>query len=192
MTETAATEQTDPREAASDAQTDGTTAGGAPVRKSTWTPTQNLARILWMFFGPLLWSLLPFARPTLLRAFGATVGKGCRFGPAVQVAIPWNLDIGDRVSVRSHAILYALGPVKIGSRSTLDHKAHLCAGTHDASDPGFPLVRSPITVGSDCLLGVDSFVAPGVTVGDGATLLPRASAHRDVPPGATKLSTPSR
>jgi putative colanic acid biosynthesis acetyltransferase WcaF len=164
----------------------------ALTRKTPWTLRQNITRTIWMTFGRLAWALIPRMRSRLIRLFGGKVGKNCVFASSVEVTIPWHVDIGDNVRVRPGAIIYSLGKIKIGENSVLDSRAHLCAGTHDMADPAFPLVRRPITIGKNCLVGIDSYVAPGVVIGDDCRIWPRASVYKSQPDGVSLRGNPAR
>lgn len=161
-------------------------------RESPWTFKQNVARTVWMTLGRVAWAFCPPARAPLVRLFGGKVGKDVRFASQVEVTIPWNVDIGDHVRVRSGAIIYSLGPISIGAGSVLDSRAHLCAGTHDMTDPTFPLVREPIRLGANCYIGIDSYVAPGVTLGDNVRVWPRASVYKSHGSGVALAGNPAR
>ncbi|MEZ6242476.1 MAG: DapH/DapD/GlmU-related protein [Phycisphaerales bacterium] len=168
------------------------TARAALSRKTPWTLKENIARVMWMTFGKVGWTLLPPARSTLIRLFGGKVGRACRFASRVEVTIPWNVRIGARVQVREGAIIYSLGPITIGDDSVLDARAHLCAGTHDMTDPTFPLVKPPITLGERCFVGIDAYIAPEVELGDGCRVWPRASVYKSFPDGACLKGNPAR
>ncbi len=168
------------------------TARAALSRKTPWTLKENIARVMWMTFGKVAWTLLPPARSALIRLFGGKVGRACRFASRVEVTIPWNVRIGDRVLVRDGAIIYSLGPITIGDDSVLDARAHLCAGTHDMTDPTFPLVKPPITLGQRCIVGIDAYVAPDVELGDGSRVWPRASVYKSFPEGVSLKGNPAR
>lgn len=161
-------------------------------RKTPWTLKQNIARTIWMTFGRLFWLLLPGFRSSLIRLFGGDVGKNCVFSGSVEVTIPWNVTIGDNVRVRHGAIIYSLGDITIGDNCVLDARSHLCAGTHDMSDPSFPLVKLPITVGNNCILGIDCYIAPGVEIGDDCRIWPRASVYKNCPSGTSVRGNPGR
>lgn len=45
-------------------------------------------------------------------------------------------------------------------------------------------------IGNDVSLGVDCLIMPGVTIGDGAVILPRSVVHHDVPPYAVVMGNP--
>jgi putative colanic acid biosynthesis acetyltransferase WcaF len=167
-------------------------ANSALTRKTPWTLKQNIARTVWMTFGRVLWLGLPRQRSRLIRLFGGRVGKNCVFGSSVEVTIPWHVDIGDNVRIRSAAVIYSLGEIRIGHDCVLDARAHLCAGTHDMSDPSFPLVRMPITIGNRCFLGIDTYVGPGVELGDDCRVWPRTSVYKSEPAGTALRGNPAR
>ena len=159
-----------------------------------WTPGQQVGRVLWACAWPLF-RLSPRVmwgwRRMLLRAFGAKVGENAHIYPSVRVTIPWNLEIGDQAAVGDHAILYALGPIRIGARATISQYAHLCAGTHDWRDPSMPLVKSPLEIGEDAWVCADAFVGPGVKVGEGAILGARGVAVKDLAPRTINGGNPA-
>ena len=59
--------------------------------------------------------------------------------------------------------------------------------------PGdFPTGRLATTIGHDVWIGQGAFLRPGITVGDGALIAPRAVVSRDVPPYAVVEGAPAR
>lgn len=160
-----------------------------------WSRSENIGRVLWALVTPLFrfsprifWSW----RRMLLRAFGARIGRNVHIYPSVAVTIPWNIEIGDEAAVGDHAILYALGPIRIGARATVSQYAHLCAGTHDWRDPTMPLVRTPLVIGEDVWVCASAFVGPGVAVGDSAIIGAGAVTMKDVEPGAIMGGNPAK
>lgn len=160
-----------------------------------WSRRAQIGRVLWGVIWPLfrlsprpLWGW----RRMLLRIFGARVGRGVHIYPSTQITIPWNLDLGDSCAVGDGAILYALGPITIGARATISQGAHLCAGTHDLTDPSRPLLKPPIHVCEDAWICADAFVGPGVRIGRGAIVGARAVAMRDVADETTVVGNPAR
>lgn len=173
--------------------------GGTPAeppRVSPYSAKAKIGRVLWGLVSATLWRFsprgLPGFRRLLIGLFGGRVGPGTRIDPSVRVEIPWNLTIGANVRVCEHAILYCLGPVTIGDGTLVGPYAHLCAGTHDYTDPRFTLLREPIVIGANCALMTASFVAPRVTVGDGVVLKPRAGLYRDGEPGKVYAGNPAK
>lgn len=160
-----------------------------------WSRREQMGRILWALVWPLFrLSPRPFwaCRRSLLRLFGARVGTGAHLYPTVDITIPWNLEIGDHAAVGDRAILYALGPITIGTNATVSQRAHLCAGTHDFRSPSMSLVKSPISVGDDAWICAEAFVGPGVDIGAGAVVGARAVVMRNVPPGFVVAGNPAQ
>ncbi len=164
-------------------------------RSHSWSLPEKLGRVAWRFCHPLFrfsprifWGW----RVWLLRCFGARIGRGVHIYPSVRITIPWHLSIGDQVAIGDHAILYALGRITIAERATISQYAHLCAGSHDWRDPARPLQRLPIHVGADAWICADSFVGPGVRIGEGAVVGARAVAMRDVPDRHIAVGNPAK
>jgi putative colanic acid biosynthesis acetyltransferase WcaF len=156
---------------------------------------EQLRRILWALAAPLFrcsprvcfgW------RSFLLRRFGARVGRGTHIYNSAIIYMPWNLTIGDQSCIGEWALVYSLGPVTIGSRTTISQRVHLCAGTHDHTDPVLPLRKPPIAIGDQAWVCADAFVGPGVTVGNGAVVGARAVVTRDVEPWVVVAGNPAR
>lgn len=163
------------------------------VRK--WSRKELIGRILWFMIYPLfrlsprpLWGW----RRAILRCFGAQLGENVHVYPSVRIIIPWNIEIGDYAAVGDHAILYALGHIRIGARSVVSQGAHICAGTHDWRDATMPLIKSPITIGDDVWVCADAFVGPGAIIGRNAIVGARAVVVKDVPVGAIVAGNPAR
>ena len=160
-----------------------------------WTRRELAGRVLWALAAPLFrLSPRPFWgwRRSMLRVFGAKVGRDVHVYPTARITIPWNLTLGDGCAVGDHAILYALGPITLGPRAVVSQYAHICAGSHDWRDPAMPLTRPPITLGADVWVCADVFVGPGVTVANGAILGARATVVRDVPSNTIVAGNPAQ
>lgn len=159
-----------------------------------YTRKEYLGRLLWALATPLF-RLSPRPlygwRRVLLRSFGASVGREVRIHPNARIIIPWNLSIGDQSSLGDHALVYNLGPVTIGARSTVSHLAHLCAGSHDYLDPALPLLRLPIDIGADVWVCAQSFVGPGLRLGDGCVVGAGAVVTRSVEPWTVVAGNPA-
>lgn len=154
-----------------------------------------IRRVLWsagrLFFR---YSLRPMFgwRRFVLRLFGATVGKGVHVYPSATIYFPWNLSIGDWSSIGEEALIYNLGPINIGERTTISQRAHLCAGTHDYTQVDLPLLKPPITVGNQVWICADVFIGPGVTIADNAIAGARAVVIRDVGSDDIVAGNPAR
>ncbi len=114
-----------------------------------YSPGEMFLRLLWIF-GKVLFRFSPRPffgwRCLVLKCFGAKVGNHVNIYNTAVICFPWNFHIGDWSSIGEGALIYNLGPVIIGSQSTVSHRAHLCAGTHDYRKADLPLLRPPIVI----------------------------------------------
>lgn len=163
---------------------------------SPYSTSEKIQRLLWAVVQATLYrySFRTWYRfrVALLRRFGADVHASCRFHRTVRFECPWNLSAAHNVSVGDGAILYCLGKVTLGSYVTISQHAHVCAGTHDSRTRAMTLIRKPITIGNDVWLAADTFVGPGVTLGDRCVLGARGVALADLPADVIALGNPAR
>lgn len=140
-------------------------------------------RILWGF-GKWVFRLSPRPcftfRRWLLRCYGAKIAPAVHIYPSAIVYYPWNLEIGEQSSIGEWALIYNLGPVKIGERTTISQRVHLCAGTHDYRDPMLPLQKPPITIGDEVWVCADAFVGPNISIGNRAIIAAAAVVVKSV------------
>jgi putative colanic acid biosynthesis acetyltransferase WcaF len=148
-----------------------------------YSDLEMFRRVLWIF-GRLLFRFSPRPcfgwRNFVLRRFGAKIGTHVHIYSSATIYFPWNLRIGDWSSIGEEALIYNLGPVTIGRRATISHRAHLCAGTHDYRRGDLPLLKPPISINDEAWICANAFVGPGVTVGEGAVVGACAVAVSDV------------
>lgn len=131
-------------------------------------------------------------RSALLRLFGARIGRKVQIHPRARIFIPWNLEVGDWSAIGFDAMIYNLGPLKIGSKVTISQRAHLCGGSHDFRDPAMRLTKNPITIADQVWICADAYVGPDVVLGEGAVLAARAVVVKDVEPWTIVGGNPAR
>jgi putative colanic acid biosynthesis acetyltransferase WcaF len=156
---------------------------------------EQLLRVLWGACKPFFHlSPRPFFvwRCFLLRLFGAKVGRHVHIYNSAVIYMPWNFEIGDWSSIGESVLIYNLGKICIGKRSTISHRAHLCAGTHNYNDLAFPLIKLPITVADQVWICTDSFIGPGISVGEGAVVGACAVVVKDVGPWQVVGGNPAK
>ncbi len=167
-------------------------AANRKIRK--YSRTVNIKRLMWAIVYPLFrYSPRSFFswRRLLLRMFGARTGCNVNIYNSAIIYMPWNLEIGDWSSIGEYALVYNLGKVVIGRYSTVSHRAHLCAGTHNYSDTAMPLLKLPITIGDQVWLCTDSFIGPGVPIGEDAVVGARAVVVKNVPSWTVVAGNPA-
>jgi putative colanic acid biosynthesis acetyltransferase WcaF len=148
-------------------------------------------RIAWLLLARWTPVSLRAWRRAVLRAFGASIGRGCYIYPNVTIWLPRHLIMGDFATLGPGVDCYNMAPITIGARAIVSQRAFLCAGDHDPRDPLFQLVASPITIGAGSWIAAEAFVGPGVTIGEGAVLAARGCAARDVAPWTIAAGNPA-
>lgn len=131
-------------------------------------------------------------RRWLLRRFGAQVGQGVLLRPSVRVTYPWKVSIGDHAWIGDDVVLYSLGEIEIGEDAVVSQRSYLCAASHDYTQVDFPIFAQKVTIGPEAWLATDVFVAPGVTVGEGAVVGARSSVFHDLPPRMVCVGSPAK
>lgn len=132
------------------------------------------------------WAIIePFnprkGRPALMRKIGCKVGKGCFIGDHIH------LDLG-------HADMITLedGVSIAGGTRLLCHQrdfSDYCVGD-DYNKLSY--IVKPIVLKKGCLIGMESFVLPGVTVGEGAIVGAGSLVTKDIPAWTVATGRPAK
>lgn len=159
------------------------------------TLRNKFARILWGGVWLLLYRPSPVPlhgwRRLLLRLFGARIGAGAHPYPSARIWAPWNLVMGEHSCLSHRVDCYCVDRIVLGARATVSQYSFLCTATHDYSREDMPLVTAPIAIGDRAWITADVFVAPGVTIGEGAVVTARSSVFDDLPPWMVARGNPA-
>ncbi len=137
-----------------------------------WYKQSNLTRgfliaAIWYIINALFinsYLLIPSSiKKSLLKLFGAKVGKNVTMKPNINIKYPWNLEIGDNVWLGEELWIDSLGKVKIGDNCCLSQGAMLLSGNHDYKKPSFDLIVKDIILEEGVWIGAKSVVCGGVT-----------------------------
>lgn len=74
----------------------------------------------------------------------------------------------------------------------MSQRRYLCASDHGYTQPDFPIHNRKITIGDQAWVASDVFVAPGVTLGEGAVIGARSSVFKDMPTGMVCMGYPCK
>lgn len=129
----------------------------------------KLKEVTWYFVKMIFFlSALPYPNAlkcSLLRLFGARVGRGVVIKPRVNIHFPWKLVLGNDVWIGEEAFLLNFETLLVGNSVCISQRAFLCGGNHDFRIAEMPYRNGPITLMDGCWVGASVFVAPGVTIG---------------------------
>jgi acetyltransferase-like isoleucine patch superfamily enzyme len=139
------------------------------------------------FLGKMMnWAILePFAprkvRPYLMRRIGCHVGKGCFIGDNVKI------DTG-------HADMITLedGVSVAGGTRLLCHQRDFSEYFVGSDYNKLRYSVKPIVLKKGCLIGMESFVLPGVTVGEGAIVGAGSLVVKDIPAWTVATGRPAK
>lgn len=132
----------------------------------------------WVIFDPIAPRML---RPWLLRRMGAKVGKGVFIGDHCR----FDQNHANLITLEDHAHIAS------GTR-LLCHQRNLsgyCVGD-DYAKLGYRL--APILMKKGSLVGMESFVMPGVTIGEGAIVGAGSLVSKDVPDWTIAVGRPAK
>lgn len=168
----------------------------AQYDNSWYRPGPKWKMVLWLFVNALFFNngLAVFTglKCSLLRLFGAKVGKRVNIKPSVNIKYPWLLHIGNDVWIGENVWIDNLGLITIGNDVCISQGALLLTGNHNYTKPFFDLMIGTITLENGVWIGAKSTVCPGVTCKTHAVLTVSSVATTDLEPFGIYQGTPAR
>lgn len=159
---------------------------GSRVRRLAW----NICYAV--LFRPFGLPIFKKWRSFLLRCWGAKIGKGSIVHASALIWAPWNLEIGILTCIGPHTNIYNPGKIILGNKVVISQYSYLCTATHDYESEANTLCWKTIEVGNYAWVAADTFVGPGVTVGEGAVVGARAVVFKDVEPWTVVGGNPAK
>ena len=104
------------------------------------------------------------------------LGDGCELSDYAMITSNARIEVGPNCYIGPHCVLRDIN--------------HVFQGT-DVHWRLTPHITKSITVGAKCYLGARSYIMPGVTIGEGAVVLPGSIVTRDIGPYEVWAGTPS-
>ena len=160
----------------------------SPGRSVLW-------RAAWLFIGLPLFrtSLLPSSswRVSLLRMFGARIGRGVVIHSEVCVKYPWHFQVGDNCWIGERAWIDNLTTVRLGANVCISQGCYICTGNHDWTDPAFGLMIRGVELRDGAWAGAMCTLLPGVTLAEGAVAGAGSVVSQSVPPYEVHTGNPA-
>ena len=120
-------------------------------------------------------------RSRILRKLGCKVGKNVFVGDNVKI----DLNHADMITIDDHAHIASGTRLLCHQRNLSDY----CVGD-DYAKLGY--IIKPIHLCKGCLVGMDSFIMPGVTIGEGAIVGAGSLVTKDVPAWTVATGRPAK
>lgn len=153
--------------------------------KSSFSKKIKIKLLLWLITYKFFFQFTPHklnkVRIGLLRLFGASISENCFIHPKALIYMPWNFEMGHRSAIDFDAIVYSLGKVIIGDFVSISYKVNINTASHDYTDPYFSLITQPVVIKSGVFIGTDSYLSPGVTIGEMVVIGARSTVTKDMP-----------
>jgi putative colanic acid biosynthesis acetyltransferase WcaF len=153
--------------------------------QSPFTFREKIRLSMWLFIYKIFIRVLPhklnFIRISILRLFGANIGKGCFVHQSAYIYMPWNLEMGNYSSIDFDAIIYSYGKVTIGDFVSISYKVNINTASHDYTDPKFTLTVANTLIESGAFIGTETYLSPGVKIGKMAVIGARSVVTKDMP-----------
>ena len=132
------------------------------------------------------WAILePFnprkLRPRFLKKMGCHVGKDVYVGDFVRV----DLSHADMITIEDHVHIADASRLLCHQRDLSNY----CVGD-DYAKLGY--IIKPIVLKKGCLIGMESFIMPGVTVGEGAIVGAGSLVTKDIPAWTVATGRPAK
>jgi len=126
-----------------------------------------LKQFLWYFTDVFFFKsrIIPISSilVSILRLFGARIGKEVRVKPGIHIKYPWKLVIGDNAWL-ADCYIENLDMVNIGEHCCISQQAVIITGNHNYQKASFDLITAPITIEEGAWIGAAAKVGPGVRV----------------------------
>jgi putative colanic acid biosynthesis acetyltransferase WcaF len=120
-------------------------------------------------------------RPSLLRAFGASIGNSVLIRNSVRIHRPWLITIGDNCWIGEGAWLISSERITIESNVCVSQKVTLCSGSHDFRSKSLQLIPKPILLRRGSWVCLGAYVLAGVTIGECSVVSAGAVARNSIP-----------
>jgi putative colanic acid biosynthesis acetyltransferase WcaF len=138
-----------------------------------WSVIQNF-----LFKSVLIPSIL---RVSILRIFGATIGKNLLLRRGIRIHFPWNLEIGDDCWIGEEVWFINHEKITIRSNVCISQRSIICSGSHDYRSASLDYSHKPIEIKDGAWVCLDAKVLPGVTIGECSVVSAGEVARKSLP-----------
>lgn len=120
-------------------------------------------------------------RPTILRIFGAKIGRRVVLRRGLRVHFPWKLEIADDCWIGEDVWFINHEKVTIGSNVCVSQRSIICSGGHDYRSSSLEFAHKPVEIKDGAWVCLDAKVLPGVTIGECSVISAGEVVRKSVP-----------
>lgn len=128
------------------------------------------------------------------------LGQGAHLEPGVWLTLgpEAEIEIGDGVFLNRNVMVAAIDRVSIGAHTMLANGCFVGDSAHRFDDPETPITwqgftsKGPVSIGSNCWLGVNCVVTSGVSIGDRSVIGANSVVTGDIPAGVIAAGAPAK
>ncbi|WP_071819922.1 LbetaH domain-containing protein [Acaryochloris marina] len=167
-----------------------------PYNQASFSLLNRIYRLIWNIVYILLFRFSPRMshswRSFLLRCFGAKIGNNCHVYPSVKIWAPWNLQMSDHACLGEYVNCYSIAKIYLGNKVIISQGTTLCTGTRDYESQNMQLCALPIEISSHTWVCSESFICPGVAIGEGAVIGARSVVTKNMPDWTVCVGNPCK
>ena len=150
-----------------------------------YDPGKNsMIRIIWYFVNMAIFKSYFFplygVKASILRLFGAKIGRNFVIKPNVNIKYPWKLSIGNDVWIGEEVWIDNLDQIYIDDNVCVSQGAMLLTGNHNYKNSTFDLIINKIILKEGVWIGARSVFCPGVICNSHAILSVGSVATNDL------------
>lgn len=131
-------------------------------------------------------------RNIYLRIFGikvpftSSIHRRCKFFHVGKISI------GNNSVVNFGCYLDNRRGITIGDNTAIAHDTKIYTLGHNIESPKFETKGSPVVIGNNCFIFSNVLIMPGITIGDGAVVLPGSVVTKSIPPYEVHGGNPAK
>ena len=125
------------------------------------------------------------------------VGANCFYLDLIVWLNSEFIEMGDDVGFNYGCYVNGYGGLTIGDKSIFGPYTMIHTANHGMDDPDQPIqaqgwIKSPVTVGKECWIGMGTSILPGVTIGDGVVIGAGSVVAKDLPSYSVAVGNPCK
>lgn len=131
--------------------------------------------VMKLLFSLPRFKLLNFIKSCFLKTLGAKIGSNVIYYPGVWIAPGRNLVLGNNVDLALDVLITTSGGVEVGDRTLIGYRTQIISANHKVPSQRGRIFGSgheygTVKIGSDCWIGANCIIMPGVSIGEGAVV----------------------